>query len=287
MVLLGFEITGILVICFVMIVLVVAVGIIIVGKLCNKPIITKIGYVLLAIFLASMIVYGIYLLEELNKEGEQNKIGTNEVQNMVVEPIKTDMQTDITDLVKNNGRYFKGKVTKIGENEITFVSEKNEHVIRIGEDLPLINARTGKSMMQEEIKIGDFLDTFGKHVGIIRNISGEELKKELLKNCSSENNAEDIIGNSFDLIEIEKINSEKALVTLEFMDIYGEMMPKNETFRVKFEVNDKTEITSKSRLCHSIDTLEAARGYIIDITIDASTLEKENPVLISFSATDN
>lgn len=174
MVLLGFEITGILVICFVMIVLVVAVGIIIVGKLCNKPIITKIGYVLLAIFLASMIVYGIYLLEELNKEGEQNKIGTNEVQNMVVEPIKTDMQTDITDLVKNNGRYFKGKVTKIGENEITFVSEKNEHVIRIGEDLPLINARTGKSMMQEEIKIGDFLDTFGKHVGIIRNISGEE-----------------------------------------------------------------------------------------------------------------
>lgn len=287
MVLLGFEITGILVICFVMIVLVVAVGIIIVGKLCNKPIITKIGYVLLAIFLASMIVYGIYLLEELNKEGEQNKIGTNEVQNMVVEPIKTDMQTDITDLVKNNGRYFKGKVTKIGENEITFVSEKNEHVIRIGEDLPLINASTGKSMMQEEIKIGDFLDTFGKHVGIIRNISGEELKKELLKNCSSENNAEDIIGNSFDLIEIEKINSEKALVTLEFMDIYGEMMPKNETFRVKFEVNDKTEITSKSRLCHSIDTLEAARGNIIDITIDASTLEKENPVLISFSATDN
>ncbi|HIU52318.1 MAG TPA: hypothetical protein IAB70_06890 [Candidatus Merdicola faecigallinarum] len=287
MVLLGFEITGILVICFVMIVLVVAVGIIIVGKLCNKPIITKIGYVLLAIFLASMIVYGIYLLEELNKEGEQNKIGTNEVQNMVVEPIKTDMQTDITDLVKNNGRYFKGKVTKIGENEITFVSEKNEHVIRIGEDLPLINARTGKSMMQEEIKIGDFLDTFGKHVGIIRNISGEELKKELLENCSSENNAEDIIGNSFDLIEIEKINSEKALVTLEFMDIYGEMMPKNETFRVKFEVNDKTEITSKSRLCHSIDTLEAARGNIIDITIDASTLEKENPVLISFSATDN
>lgn len=287
MVLLGFEITGILVICFVMIVLVVAVGIIIVGKLCNKPIITKIGYVLLAIFLASMIVYGIYLLEELNKEGEQNKIGTNEVQNMVVEPIKTDMQTDITDLVKNNGRYFKGKVTKIGENEITFVSKKNEHVIRIGEDLPLINARTGKSMMQEEIKIGDFLDTFGKHVGIIRNISGEELKKELLENCSSENNAEDIIGNSFDLIEIEKINSEKALVTLEFMDIYGEMMPKNETFRVKFEVNDKTEITSKSRLCHSIDTLEAARGNIIDITIDASTLEKENPVLISFSATDN
>ena len=287
MVLLGFEITGILVICFVMIVLVVAVGIIIVGKLCNKPIITKIGYVLLAIFLASMIVYGIYLLEELNKEGEQNKIGTNEVQNMVVEPTKTDMQTDITDLVKNNGQYFKGKITKIGENEITFVSEKNEHVIRIGEDLPLINARTGKSMMQEEIKIGDFLDTFGKHVGIIRNISGEELKKELLKNCSSENNAEDIIGNSFDLIEIEKINSEKALVTLEFMDIYGEMMPKNETFRVKFEVNDKTEITSKSRLCHSIDTLEAARGNIIDITIDANTLEKENPVLISFSATDN
>ena len=90
-----------------------------------------------------------------------------------------------------------------------------------------------------------------------------------------------------DIKNIEVINSEKAIVTMEFQDRFGEYLNNNEVFKQKIIVNSNTKITSKSRLAYSVETLKNAAHDIVTIVLDKNTLNDEYPVAISFSSSDS
>lgn len=242
-----------------------------------------------AIILIAIIV----LLAKFDKTEPQDENNNNEVENTIKEANKNKESTykieDITDSVKNNGRFYFGFITKISNDEIEFDNEGKKRKTKIENDMKFINARTGEAFKFDNIKIGDYLqiskDDNQYCIYVARNIKGKELEKELLKNFAQQNTH--ITGNSLDLKNVEKVNSQKAIVTLEYGDSYWEAFDNEEKFEIKAIVNSNTKIVSKSNLSNSIDTIENSKNNMIMIKLDPNTINDENPVIISYESSDN
>ena len=91
---------------------------------------------------------------EIQDNSNKNNTINNEVENIIKEANKIE---DITDSVKNNGRFYYGFVTKLSNNEIEFDKEGKKRKTKIENDMKFINARTGEDFEFDNIKIGDYL----------------------------------------------------------------------------------------------------------------------------------
>ena len=223
---------------------------------------------------------------EIQDNSNKNNTINNEVENIIKEANKIE---DITDSVKNNGRFYYGFVTKLSNNEIEFDKEGKKRKTKIENDMKFINDRTGEDFEFDNIKIGDYLhiskDDEQYCIYVARKIKGEELEKELLKNFAQQ--SIHIIGNSLELKNVEKVNSQKAIVTLEYGDSYWEAFDNEEKFEIKAIVNSNTKIVSKSNLSNSIDTIENSKNDMIMIKLDPKTINDENPVITLYESSDN
>lgn len=245
------------------------------------------------ILIAIIVLFAKFDKAETQYNNNENNTIKNEVENTIKEADKNTEQIneieDITDSVKNNGRFYYGFVTKLSNNEIEFDKEGKKRKTKIENDMKFINARTGEDFEFDNIKIGDYLhiseDDDQYCIYLARNIKGEELEKELLKNFAQQNTH--IIGNSLELKNVEKVNSQKAIVTLEYGDSYWEAFDNEEKFEIKAIVNSNTKIVSKSNLSNSIDTIENSKNDMIMIKLDPKTINDENPVITLYESSDN
>ncbi|MCL1916987.1 MAG: hypothetical protein FWG14_01525, partial [Peptococcaceae bacterium] len=191
---------------------------------------------------------------------------------------------------------FRGYVDKI-ENDMIYITSTRYGYIGVKNASKIVNCLTTEEMQLNEIKVGDYLSIFEcsrnedgilskSDIQISRNISGEEMKKEILKNFVK----------SYWLImsptikEIQYMNSNKeALVTFEvgypFADIFQDNA--SEHYEFQFIINERTTISSKSRLLNSMDDLERASEDLISIMLDENTINDKYPVVISFVSSDN
>ncbi len=245
------------------------------------------------ILIAIIVLFAKFDKAETQYNNNENNTIKNEVENKIKEADKNTEQIneieDITDSVKNNGRFYYGFITKISNGEIEFDKEGKKRKTKIENDMKFINARTGEDFKLDNIKIGDYLhiskDDDQYCIYVARNIKGEELKKELLKNFAQQSTH--IIGNSLELKNVEKVNSQKAIVTLEYGDSYWEAFDNEEKFEIKAIVNSNTKIVSKSNLSNSIDTIENSKNDMIMIKLDPNTINDENPVITLYESSDN
>ena len=114
------------------------------------------------------------------------------------------------------------------------------------------------------------------------NISGEELKKELLKNltlenCIDTNTRVSVYGET---INIE--NSNKAILTLKMHEYIESQDIRSEEFEVKVELNSNTDIECKGLKDPKIEDLKDVLLDVINVRLDETTLNNEIPVVTWF-----
>ena len=222
------------------------------------------------------------------------------IRNQDVILMKDGQKLEKEDFVKNvtnnlgTSRFdgYEGIVTEINSNNIIFEnkSKNRKYLIEYNNDFKCINGRTEETIDFNNIKEGNYIHTFinekGKMISILSNISGEELKKELLKNLTIENyidinTAASVTGKT---INIE--NSNKAILTLKVQEYIESQNIKSEEFEVKVELNSDTDIECKGLQKPKIEDLRDVLLDIINVRLDKNTINDEIPVVTWFMSSN-
>ena len=243
-------------------------------------------WILVPIIFIGVIMLG--LAEEESKQQNQNI--PNNVDNS--SKIKEISVLDVTNQFKNNEQIYSGEILKIDGKEITFTNYNNKTFKIIYDDtIQLYDARTEDTIEFKTIEVNDFIETGSlnneKYFLIAKKKSGEELRKDLLKNmCLShiERKGSTVISPVMKNLRI--INNENATATIEFNDIYFD--GNKETFNIEVLFNSKTQISSKSGLSNSISTLKNSENEMISVIIlDKDTINDAKPIVLEFHTSDD
>jgi hypothetical protein len=198
---------------------------------------------------------------------------------------------DITDKFLSSKYYGNGTIIDITNNIIRFRTLEKEYTITNNENILYIDGRTIEKMNFEDIKVGYYLDfTTNGIIYVYKNITGNELKKELLRNLSIEDNNIKWIYPSIELVYIEKTGDNEGIVSIrifDFIDSNNYYNATNESFLVNVKFTKDTIYHSKGGNIFNIDTLNYAMYNINDLRLDPSTLNDEYPIVLEFNSTDS
>ena len=243
-------------------------------------------WILVPIIFIGVIMLG--LAEEESKQQNQNI--PNNVDNS--SKIKEISVLDVTNQFKNNEQIYSGEILKIDGKEITFTNYNNKTFKIIYDDtIQLYDARTEDTIEFKTIEVNDFIETGSlnneKYFLIAKKKSGEELKKDLLRNmCLSHIDRKGSTVISPVMKNLKIIDNEHATATIEFNDIYFD--GDKETFNIEVLFNSKTQISSKSGLSNSISTLKNSENEMISVIIlDKDTIYDAKPIVLEFHTSDD
>lgn len=224
-----------------------------------------------------------YYDEEGNIVNTENTKYDNKMQ-------ETTEINDIPENITNNiEETYNGIITNMNSNSIVFEdkSKNKKYSINVNSSLNFINGRTNEKVNYDDIKIGDYIDTYtykkSKAISILSNIKGEELRKELIKNLTLEDSPYLTVSPIGTNIEI--INSNKAILTITFEDLLPDYNVDGGKFEMKVEINSNTVIERKGGR-NKIEQLKDADLCIIKIRLDKNTINNEIPIATYFMSSD-
>ncbi len=181
------------------------------------------------------------------------------------------------DLNNNNSKVKDyGIITNI-ENDIITIQNKDVYQVKIDKNTRIINYRTAEDMNLSDIKIGDYYMS-GE---IIRDISGEEWKKECIKNlayCYKEGN---LICNPQEITNIQNMG-DYVIITLIMEDSTAEYFNKKDsknTFEIKAIAYSGLNIPTSSGGVTVYNLKEEVIGFIFWIGLDKDTINNKYPVI--------
>lgn len=248
--------------------------------------------ILLIIVVIIIVAIGIYALSTTNNTttNEDNVANISSS-----ESSKPEGPQDITQAISNqeNSEFYYGTIYKIEDQTIYFDTiDKGQYYFK-DNDFNYINGRTFEQYTFENIQPNDYVHiSEPDKIEIFRNITGEELKKELLVYCSTPMTPVAILSLDDDTDNpIQKINSNEATTIAYLHDaISSDMFPNKQdvTFEIKVKfTNDTTKYHSKSGKIVDIDTLIEYRKYNLSyIELDPKTINSECPTVASYDGTD-
>ena len=216
--------------------------------------------------------------QNTNKENlDANKNETNNEQNQ---------PEDVTQKILNGKCYSSGKIYSIDDNYIYF-TDHNEKQCYIDKNIfTYMNARTATEMNSKDVNVGDYLDNQEKRIIIFRNLSGDELNKELLYNMTLTEEERIMLVNTIDVRDINITDNNTAIVNIRYGDIISELT--DEEFETVVEFNSNTKFYSKGNNINSINDLENAKFNLNTIVLDRDSIYKKNPAIVKiFECTDN
>lgn len=200
---------------------------------------------------------------------------------------KIEIPEDATQKILNDKFYSSGKIYNIDDNYIYFTNNNSKQYYISKNDFSYLNGRTSKDMNVNDVKIGDYLNNNEKRIIIYRNISGDELNKELLYNLTLTEDERIMLVNTVEIKNINITDNNIAIVKIEYGDIMGDILT-DEKFETIVEFNSNTKFYSKGNNINSINDLEVARYNINTIILDRDTINKKNPAIVkTFESTDN
>ena len=227
--------------------------------------------------------------EELkSKMGEETK-------NNVSESTRGE---DITSqVISNDSSIYKyGIIRKIKDDKITFINKENNiYILENKEQIKYINGRTSEQCKFSDLKEGYYINTsYDRTCYIYKNITGEELKKELLKSLALPDDV-DILRTSVDEIkDVKQLGNNEALVTFEISDIikaenYPEINDEEHKFEVTLKVNNNTKynLNFHGQDTYNAETIENSKWLMLYIRLDANTLNDEYPCISMFDSYSN
>ena len=220
-----------------------------------------------------------------------SQIQKNQVTNTAIKEIAQPQVVDITDelIEGQNNCSYSGNILEVMDNTIVFSSMNKIYKVNYNEKIELLDARTEETIKFQTIKENDYIhcQNFNNEriIFIATYKTGENLKIDLLKNMSIPDSDLKIrIVNTPYIKNIDIIDSEKAIMTIEFKDLYS---LSDEIFELDIILNSNTEITSKGRNTYNIETLNDSAHDIVTIVLDKNTIYDEMPIAIQFSSSDS
>ena len=205
---------------------------------------------------------------------------------------QNNTELNITTSFKNDDRVnYRGRVKEISGNTITFENYNHKiYKIDYDDEIELLDGRTDETIKFDTIKENDVIECSNinnnKYIIISTKKEGEELKKDLIKHMSLGMKIKNGFSVSPAIVNLNIINSNRAIMTIEFGDIYSEYFNNDEIFTMDVLLDSNTIIRSKSGLAHSIDTLNDAYHDIITMYLDPNTLNDKYPKVTMFSSSD-
>lgn len=205
---------------------------------------------------------------------------------------------DITSqVISNDSSIYKyGIIRKIKDNKITFIDKENNlYILENKEQIKYINGRTSEQCRFNELKEGFYINiSYDRTCYIYKNITGEELKKELLKSLALSDDV-DILRTSVDEIkDVKQLGNNEALVTFEISDVikaenYPELNDEEHKFEVILKVNNNTKynLNFHGQDTYDAKTIENSKGLMLYIRLDANTLNDEYPCISMFDSYSN
>lgn len=205
---------------------------------------------------------------------------------------------DITSqVISNDSSIYKyGIIRKIKDNKITFIDKENNlYILENKEQIKYINGRTSEQCKFSDLKEGYYINTsYDRTCYIYKNITGEELKKELLKSLALPDDV-DILRTSVDEIkDVKQLGNNEALVTFEISDIikaenYPEINDEEHKFEVTLKVNNNTKynLNFHGQDTYNAETIENSKWLMLYIRLDANTLNDEYPCISMFDSYSN
>ena len=196
-----------------------------------------------------------------------------------------------TSFTNAESSHYRGRVKEISGNTITFENYNHKiYKIDYDDEIELLDGRTEETIKFDTIKVNDLIELGGingkKYILISTPKEGEELKKDLIKNMSLGINKKMSIASSPNIVNLNIINGNRAIMTIEFYDIYSQEFNNDEKFTMDVLLDSNTIIRSKSGLAHSIDTLNNALHDIITMYLDPNTLNDKYPRVTMFTSSD-
>ena len=276
-------------------VLAIGVALIVIGNKLNNKKLKNIGIaIIMLLFLVSILIVT-WIFDEMDKDLERHNLTYRE--NQVIQNTENNEAAQDTASEKPVQGYIGGIITKIENNTISVMTEnKGIKEVRIPENSTIINGRTGETMQIEQISVSDYLHLFEYRieedkvipvnpVSVARNIAGNELKQELLKNVQT--TSTEIIGNTFNQEKLDIISDKEAIITLTFRDMYYEQFKnESEIFEITIKINSSTKISGVGGAATSVHDLNYGFNNMIFITLDENTMDNKYPVALEYNIYD-
>lgn len=259
----------------------------------KNKIVRNIGIAIFSIVIIFWIWFFSWFFIDEDKE-LKSKMG-EETTNNVSESTRGE---DITSRVisNDNSIYKCGIIRKIKDNKITFIDKENNlYILENKEQIRYINGRTSEQCRFNELKEGFYINiSYDRTCYIYKNITGEELKKELLKSLALPDDV-DILRTSVDGIkDVKQLGNNEALVTFEISDIikaenYPELNDEEHKFEVTLKVNNNTKynLNFHGQDTYNAETIENSKWLMLYIRLDANTLNDEYPCISMFDSYSN
>ena len=263
------------------------------GLAIKNKIVRNVGIIIFAIIIIFWIGFYIWAFVDAGEEADR-KFG-EETTNNVSESTRGE---DITSRVisNDNSIYKCGIIRKIKDNKITFKDKENNlYILENKEQIRYINGRTSEQCEFSKLKEGFYINiSYDKTCYIYEDITGEELKKELLKSLALSDDV-DILRTSVDEIkDVKQLGNSEALVTFEISDIikaenYPEINDEEHKFEVTLKVNNNTKynLNFHGQDTYNAETIENSKGLMLYIRLDANTLNDEYPCISMFDSYSN
>lgn len=259
----------------------------------KNKIVRNIGIAIFSIVIIFWIWFFSWFFIDEDKE-LKSKMG-EETTNNVSESTRGE---DITSrvILNDNSIYKCGIIRKIKDNKITFIDKENNlYILENKEQIRYINGRTSEQCEFSNLKEGFYINiSYDRTCYIYKNITGDELKKELLKSLALPDDV-DILRTSVDEIkDVKQLGNNEALVTFEISDIikaenYPELNDEEHKFEVTLKVNNNTKynLNFHGQDTYNAETIENSKWLMLYIRLDANTLDDEYPCISMFDSYSN
>lgn len=239
----------------------------------NNKIIVVVGIIL--VLICGIIVFNIGDREHNNENGVINNI--TEKQDIEKEDL-SEVENYMTNTI-NNKVVDNGIITNIENNVITIQNEEIDYpyIINVDNETKLTNYRTNENMSISEVKIGDYYNS-GK---VIRNITGDEWKKECIKNlayCYEDGN---LICNPKEITNIQNMGN-YVIITLIMEDSttgYFNGKDNLSTFEFKAIAYPNLNIPTSLGKVNVYNLKEEVIGFMFWIGLDKDTINNKYPVI--------
>lgn len=209
---------------------------------------------------------------------KQNEILTNVVprSNIQISSEENNPNENKTD------ENINGRICDIVENNLIIIDNTNTTYSVKSENL--VNYRTRENINIENISVGDYY----KNSEIIRNISGDELKKELLLNLSRCFNSSKL---STGLTRLKRLKAYDGYVTFKvsFYDNSYSLFEKEkpELFNIELIANENTVLYARTNIVTIYNLQKSVRTDALEeknfyLGLDENTLNDERPLVTDF-----
>ena len=245
---------------------------------------------------------GLYMYFSKDAENSVDEITRNAIIGMIDDYINTRKSDNTgifnitTGIDEKNGQYIyilkeektnlSGSIIDVKDDYIVVRETEKEQEYKVNANIitkKFQNYRTTEDINISDVKIGDYYID-GK---IIRNISGEELKKECIKNLAFCYEQGDLICNPKEITNVQNMGN-YVIISVIMEDSTSKYFNKEnaDTFELKAKASADLKIPTHSNDVTVFNLKEKVVGFMYWIGLDKNTINDKYPTIIDIEIYD-